>query len=1193
MENTAINSPYLFVSYADRDKELIQSLTRAMREDGYRLWYQDGISEGGEDLNTVSARLESAHAAVFFLSQNAVLSRSFRDELIYANKLEKPIFVIRLTETRLLTSMRMILQDADAVDFFRCTSLDDFLKKLHEVSLLKPCREEPKEALRNGLFTSFSAQTPFYRIPANDGPEEIAAINFTVPPLPTLMIGLGGIGSKTVHTVYKTALSHTAAPLHAIAVNDDPYELDSLGTFPAVAIPRVETHHEVQAIFDMLSTEEKTSLFTEDELKKLRKGNHIPLSPKKRAYLSYRRAELNNGFHIPEECLRQLIHEGHRYVKLLFVTSTIGHFGTSILIPLICHLTVLCRVIGIQPYVQVFLPSHAILPDHLVNFTVYHNMLATTHALLKELSFTAGSSNGGTLIHDIRIVPFRQTSQTLAENRAAFEIALTVELLSPTYTSAPAISELSVLGATFPKEDLLQRVTAEHGNRLADFSDYQMLKGIIERDPQKTTDDPDALADAVYTLFLTRKTENVLHAVLTSQLTLLDTFEKEVLVGLSDPEEDRALRKALTLPAPQKPGLLSYHKDKADLEERFMQAVNTVYRAILNYWKDETAPADHIVRAKKIPAFVEALFSHENTETLSALGLMEHGLFLSPTAAFERLCLFYRAVSERHKALCVALPDSRKRFSLSYSPDFDSAFSHAARKSHYYQSGKTRFLSSVPCRSAWDSVFYDLTVLQKDCQYLAEQQIDLRREYRETCARHLLYTALESKLDHLIRQYLKAFERTQKTPFSHADTPYLPHIRPLSFEEDAYRPTPDTMTENRVRDLFGRAFYTESFDAARHYPEAFRLLRDSLRLSPEMQALETLSIARTLCEGEDGYDPEAFHELVHAFDYSENHPLTAVVLPDHEADFFRENRNSILPDHRQCEILSNPIDPFSQSILFVFRSAFVRPDTYRYLFDPDRSASVYHAYRQLLYSPTEAPHVFAARNRFSAMPEIPEAVAKTQRERACRALVAAIVLQHAVFETDGDTVVLARYQKYGIETHAPKGAGTVFTQTFLKELYDDPDRISSYNLKLRTALMREELPLPIPNSEEDLPALIQAILKMPLVETLFGTSAEQTAATLSLVDLSIGLHRSDVSCFRTLYGMDTLLEAGLSLIHHAVENTFSHSEKSFDDPDRLIDLTFAALMTEICLSIRTQKSPLNVEYDSTLALIKAIVYPET
>ena len=76
--------PFLFVSYAHKDAEIVFTELKWLHSAGYRIWYDEGIDPGNEWLVEIARALDRASCYLVFISKNSIKSKNVDNEISYA-----------------------------------------------------------------------------------------------------------------------------------------------------------------------------------------------------------------------------------------------------------------------------------------------------------------------------------------------------------------------------------------------------------------------------------------------------------------------------------------------------------------------------------------------------------------------------------------------------------------------------------------------------------------------------------------------------------------------------------------------------------------------------------------------------------------------------------------------------------------------------------------------------------------------------------------------------------------------------------------------------------------------------------------------------------------------------------------------------------------------------------------------------
>ena len=140
--------PYIFISYAHRDSARVLPLLEAMQQEGYRIWYDEGIAAGTSWPEYIASHLLESSFVLVFLSKASAVSPNCAREIHYAAQYEKPMAAVVLEDVKLSPGLEMQLSICprinlqDAYDVQRDASVSGALQSLPEAQI---CRAEEKE----------------------------------------------------------------------------------------------------------------------------------------------------------------------------------------------------------------------------------------------------------------------------------------------------------------------------------------------------------------------------------------------------------------------------------------------------------------------------------------------------------------------------------------------------------------------------------------------------------------------------------------------------------------------------------------------------------------------------------------------------------------------------------------------------------------------------------------------------------------------------------------------------------------------------------------------------------------------------------------------------------------------------------------------------------------------------------------
>ena len=109
------DEPYIFISYSHDDTDLVYPEIERFHDDGYNIWYDEGIISGERWHEVVERALINSSLVVFFVSENAVESLNVRNEVFLASRKNIPIFPIFFEETELKYGLDLTLSSSPPI----------------------------------------------------------------------------------------------------------------------------------------------------------------------------------------------------------------------------------------------------------------------------------------------------------------------------------------------------------------------------------------------------------------------------------------------------------------------------------------------------------------------------------------------------------------------------------------------------------------------------------------------------------------------------------------------------------------------------------------------------------------------------------------------------------------------------------------------------------------------------------------------------------------------------------------------------------------------------------------------------------------------------------------------------------------------------------------------------------------------
>lgn len=118
------NKPYIFVSYAHKDAEIVFKEIKKFHDNGYPVWYDQGLTPGQEWDEEIANALMNCGLLVVFISENSMASKNVHDEIKMAINEDIDIVPIYLDETELTPALKLRLSNKHAIFKYLATDSD-------------------------------------------------------------------------------------------------------------------------------------------------------------------------------------------------------------------------------------------------------------------------------------------------------------------------------------------------------------------------------------------------------------------------------------------------------------------------------------------------------------------------------------------------------------------------------------------------------------------------------------------------------------------------------------------------------------------------------------------------------------------------------------------------------------------------------------------------------------------------------------------------------------------------------------------------------------------------------------------------------------------------------------------------------------------------------------------------------------
>lgn len=122
--------PFIFVSYSHKNEKKVKVIIEKLMIDGYRVWYDNGISAGKVWRDMIAKRILECDVFIAFISNDYVDSKYCIRELDLAESNNIQYFAVFLEETKLPPGMQLQLSGLQSLRFYN-TPFDVFFSKLY------------------------------------------------------------------------------------------------------------------------------------------------------------------------------------------------------------------------------------------------------------------------------------------------------------------------------------------------------------------------------------------------------------------------------------------------------------------------------------------------------------------------------------------------------------------------------------------------------------------------------------------------------------------------------------------------------------------------------------------------------------------------------------------------------------------------------------------------------------------------------------------------------------------------------------------------------------------------------------------------------------------------------------------------------------------------------------------------------
>ena len=210
------NEKFIFVSYSHQDMDRVLPLIDRLMKDGFRVWYDDGISPGTEWPEVIAQHINECELFVSFLSNSYMDSLNCKRELDFSIRKRKKFLAVFLEETEMPLGVEMQISTVQAVNYYKTTP-ELFFERFYnsEVVHTSGCRAEEIRT-QEELTAADDGVTSEVSIQSESGKKKVF-----IPILLGMIVFLGIAGAVIGVGVFKSNKKNTKnTNLRAIELTD-------------------------------------------------------------------------------------------------------------------------------------------------------------------------------------------------------------------------------------------------------------------------------------------------------------------------------------------------------------------------------------------------------------------------------------------------------------------------------------------------------------------------------------------------------------------------------------------------------------------------------------------------------------------------------------------------------------------------------------------------------------------------------------------------------------------------------------------------------------------------------------------------------------------------------------------------------------------------------------------------------------
>lgn len=130
---------FCFISYCQKDAEIVFRMVEGMSDQGCRIWYDAGIPIGSEFTEEIAEKIIQADVFATFLSNNYMCSDFCRAELNFALLKKKKLIILYLEQVKLTSGFEMRLSMKQSIALYQQEDISAVIRTICTSKIMLSC----------------------------------------------------------------------------------------------------------------------------------------------------------------------------------------------------------------------------------------------------------------------------------------------------------------------------------------------------------------------------------------------------------------------------------------------------------------------------------------------------------------------------------------------------------------------------------------------------------------------------------------------------------------------------------------------------------------------------------------------------------------------------------------------------------------------------------------------------------------------------------------------------------------------------------------------------------------------------------------------------------------------------------------------------------------------------------------------